>query len=206
MIKAVLFDWDLTLAKTFRFRMKLFRHLCKLGGIPVWKFTRKTRTLFGMTVNDLMEFAPSWASKRQAMALYKMQFKKHSRMIDFIGKSLVEQLHADGYKVAIVTNDLSQNILWYLKKHQLAVPVFDTNKSPKPSPKVLAAALKKLNVKPSEAAYVGDHPRDVQFGKNAGVKTIALKNWLHGKRRLSKEKPDAIVSSLGDVPRYLRGW
>jgi len=206
MIKAVIFDWDLTLAKTLRFRIKLFRHFCKLAGISFLLASRKVRTLFGMTVRDILEMAPTWASKRQALAIYKREFRNHARLMRFVGKNLLVALQKEGYRLGIVTNDLSGNVSWYLKKHGLTIPVMDTNGHSKPHPFALKKMLQKLHVKPSEAVYVGDHPRDIQFGKNAGVRTIALKTILHRKRKLRREKPDAVVSSLGHVPRYLRGW
>lgn len=43
----------------------------------------------------------------------------------------------------------------------------------KPSPEGLLLASKKLRIQPSQAIYVGDHLRDIDAGKRAGMKTIA---------------------------------
>ena len=206
MIKAVIFDWDLTLAKTLLFRTRLFHHFCKLAGISFFFQSRRVRTLFGMSIKDILKMTPAWASKRQALALYKTEFRNHARLMHFVGKKVILELQKQGYKVAVLTNDLAEHIQWYVRKQGLRIPVMSTGDHPKPSPIALKNMMRQLRVKPSETVYVGDHPKDIKFGKNAGVRTIALKTFLHTKRRLSREKPDAVVSSLGDVPRYVRGW
>ena len=204
MIKAVIFDWDLTLAKTLRFRAKLMRRFCRLARISFLPIALNTRHLFGLNVFDMLKFAPKWVSKRQALAIYKKLFQKHSSLMKFTGKKTLQGLN--GYKLGVVTNDLSENISWYLAKHGFAIPVMDTNKAPKPNPRVLKKMLRKLKVKPSQAVYVGDHPVDIRMGKAAGVKTIALKTWLHGKRRLAKEKPDATVASIAQIKEVIESW
>jgi len=42
----------------------------------------------------------------------------------------------------------------------------------KPDPEALFKACKKLNTKPTNSIYVGDHLRDIQAGQNAMMKTI----------------------------------
>lgn len=44
----------------------------------------------------------------------------------------------------------------------------------KPHPEALHLACKTVGCLPSEAIYVGDHLRDIQCGKNAGMRTIAV--------------------------------
>jgi len=66
----------------------------------------------------------------------------------------------------------------------------------KPAPDPVLAALGKLAAEPSEAAYVGDSPFDVQAAKAAGVFAVAV-GWggIHPDERLLEEEPDAFVRS-----------
>ena len=43
----------------------------------------------------------------------------------------------------------------------------------KPSPEGLNLILKKWNIKPSEAIFIGDMATDIQAGKAANVKTVS---------------------------------
>ena len=44
---------------------------------------------------------------------------------------------------------------------------------PKPDPESLFLACSELSVRPQECIFVGDHLRDIQAGRNAGMRTIA---------------------------------
>lgn len=43
----------------------------------------------------------------------------------------------------------------------------------KPDPEPLLLACKQLGLAPEQALYVGDHQRDVEAGRRAGMRTIA---------------------------------
>ena len=64
----------------------------------------------------------------------------------------------------------------------------------KPHPEPLLYALDRLGAEPSEAAYVGDSPFDVEAAKAAGCFAVAV-TWggIHGEERLAAKEPDAIV-------------
>ena len=49
----------------------------------------------------------------------------------------------------------------------------DQVSSAKPDPEALYLNCKHLNCQPQHAVFVGDHVRDIQAGRNAGMQTIA---------------------------------
>jgi HAD superfamily hydrolase (TIGR01549 family) len=90
-----------------------------------------------------------------------------------------------------------------LKKYMKAIISIDDCPISKPSPEPLYMVLKKLAVKPHEAAYVGDHPDDMRAGKAAGMRTIGIAATEFAFRRLEKVGPDAIVNNIGQIPNVL---
>jgi phosphatidylglycerol:prolipoprotein diacylglycerol transferase len=90
-----------------------------------------------------------------------------------------------------------------LKKYMKVIISIDDCPVSKPSPEPMFMALRKLGIKPNEAAYVGDHPDDTRAGKAAGMKTIAVAATEFAFRRLEKVKPDAIVKNIGQIPKVL---
>ena len=52
----------------------------------------------------------------------------------------------------------------------------DTCDEAKPSTKPMFYACDQINIAPQHCLYVGDAERDMQAGKNAGMKTV-LVNW-----------------------------
>jgi pyrophosphatase PpaX len=72
----------------------------------------------------------------------------------------------------------------------------------KPSPEPVILALKKLNVSANEAVVVGDMPTDIESGKKAGTKTIALLTGLFNESLL-EASPDLTINSILEVPEAL---
>ncbi|TKD72520.1 HAD family hydrolase [Pseudalkalibacillus hwajinpoensis] len=72
----------------------------------------------------------------------------------------------------------------------------------KPDPHIFRQALRRLNVQPDEAVYVGDHhENDIIGAKSAGLKTIWKKD-----DQVSKGEENASVHSLLDILLVLDEW
>jgi HAD superfamily hydrolase (TIGR01662 family) len=136
------------------------------------------------------------------MQKYKQDFIETEHFAKFTGKNLLKELRKRKIKTGIISNELKDCILYSLKKHKVKVDIIlssEKTKKAKPHPYLLLKAMKSLRVKPSEALYVGDHPKDIQMGKRAKVKTAALINILHGARRLKREKPTYLIRNINEV-------
>lgn len=205
-IKLVLFDWDMTLAHTLAFKLKILRLAKKKYKISLLKTILKVRKLLGLGTHDVFKkiFGKN-ADLKKLMNEYKNAFKQYSFKIHFIGKQTIKDLKKQGYKVGIITNELKENIDYYLKKNKIKVDILISTDHfhPKPDPKTIFFAMKKLRAKKSETVYIGDHPNDILLGKKAGIKTIAIATPFHRKRKLRKYKPDLIVRSVKKVNENL---
>ncbi len=76
---------------------------------------------------------------------------------------------------------------------------------PQPSPEILLKAAQKLGVPIQECAFVSDSIVDMQAGKAAGVKTIAVLSGLFNRKEIEKWKPDFIVKNISSIPDLLSG-
>jgi phosphoglycolate phosphatase len=77
---------------------------------------------------------------------------------------------------------------------------------PQPSPGILLKAARKLRVPIRECAVVTDSIIDIQAGKAAGIKTIAVLTGLFSRRELEKWKPDFILKNINCLPDLLNGF
>jgi HAD superfamily hydrolase (TIGR01509 family) len=75
--------------------------------------------------------------------------------------------------------------------------------SPKPSPDALIECSRKLGLKTSECAVVGDSIVDIEAGRRAGAKTVAVVSGIFSRDELKKEKPDLILTSVRELPDFL---
>jgi HAD superfamily hydrolase (TIGR01458 family) len=76
----------------------------------------------------------------------------------------------------------------------------------KPAPAYLAAALAELGVPAPRAAMVGDDiVNDVEGARAAGLTGVLVRTGKFQEADLPKGSPDVVLSSLADVPGWLRG-
>jgi pyrophosphatase PpaX len=76
----------------------------------------------------------------------------------------------------------------------------DDTERHKPAPDPVLLAVDRLGAQPSDAAYVGDAPFDVESAKAAGVYAIAV-GWggIHPHDRVVAAAPDAFVQSAKEL-------
>ena len=91
-----------------------------------------------------------------------------------------------------------------MKYFRAVVTALDVKK-PKPFPDAFLTAAERLGVKIQHCAIVGDSIVDIQAGKSAGAKTIAVLSGLFNREELEKQKPDLIIKDINSLPDWLRG-
>jgi phosphoglycolate phosphatase len=74
---------------------------------------------------------------------------------------------------------------------------------PKPSPQAYVKAANQLGVPIRNCAVVGDSTVDIQAGKSAGAKTIAVLSGLFSRDELERLEPDLILRDLSALPDFL---
>ncbi len=201
MIKAVIFDFDLTLVNSLWQKLRMLWRFSRENNVNFIKILFSLQKIFGTPARELAKQHSPYSAK-ETMQKYKQNFIETERFAKFTGKNLLKELKKRKIKTGIISNELKDCILYSLRKHRVKVNVvLSTEKTDKvkPHPYLLLKAMKTLKVKPSEVLYVGDHPKDIKMGRRAKVKTIALINILHGARRLKREKPTYLIRKIDEV-------
>jgi HAD superfamily hydrolase (TIGR01509 family) len=78
----------------------------------------------------------------------------------------------------------------------------DTHK-PKPSPEALIKTVQTLDINICDCIIVGDSTSDIQAGKAAGAKTVAVLTGLFTRQELAKQNPDLILKNATTLPNFL---
>jgi pyrophosphatase PpaX len=125
----------------------------------------------------------------------------HETLEAFAGMvDVLPRLRADGRRLGIVTAKRHRTVHlaldrfpWLEDQFDVVIAHEDTERH-KPDADPVLAALERLDATPSEAAYVGDSPFDIQAAKSAGTFAVAVA-WggIHSDERLLAEEPGAFV-------------
>ncbi|MET4027500.1 2-phosphoglycolate phosphatase [Marinobacter sp. MBR-99] len=75
----------------------------------------------------------------------------------------------------------------------------------KPHPEPLFLACREIGAEPRQAIYVGDHERDIEAGRNAGMQTIAVRyGYIEQPESVDLWQADIIVDTVSDLAKLLQ--
>lgn len=192
MVKAVLFDLDGTFADTAPDLALALNIMRRERGLPPVsaEATRPVtstgargmlRVGFGMTPEH-----PDYAAMRvEFLDLYARNLCVETCLFPGM-PALLEAIGKAGAQWGIVTNKaerFAKPLIAHLDPEGRCACVVggDTTPFMKPRPEPMYAAARLLDIEPRDAIYVGDDLRDIQAGRAAGMKTVAVRyGYLNG--------------------------
>ncbi|OZB15131.1 MAG: phosphoglycolate phosphatase [Marinobacter sp. 34-60-7] len=75
----------------------------------------------------------------------------------------------------------------------------------KPHPESLLLACQRIGVEPRRGIYVGDHERDIEAGRNAGMHTIAVRyGYIEEPASVDLWQADQIADTVSDLANLLQ--
>jgi len=75
----------------------------------------------------------------------------------------------------------------------------------KPHPESLILACNKVGARPDHGIYVGDHERDIQAGRNAGMQTVAVRyGYIEEPNTVDLWQADIVVDTVSDLAKLLQ--
>ena len=217
-MKAVLFDLDGTLIDTAADFIRIIQEMCRSENREVvdanlirTQVSEGARAMVKLVYPELDVEDPIFLAHRQRfLDIYGSDIAVDTDL--FVGMyPLLEDLEQRSIPWGIVTNKprwLSEALLEALNLTQrcavLVCPEDVQNTKPDPEPMYLAA--KQINIKPNECIYVGDHPRDIDAGRNAEMYTILAAYGylpLQHKDDLNAWQANCIVNDVKELHRVL---
>ncbi|WP_457559254.1 HAD family hydrolase [Candidatus Harpocratesius sp.] len=117
---------------------------------------------------------------------------------------LIKKLHAKSIKLAILSNSAKKYIDSTLEAYGL-LSYFNTIlgaaevKKVKPDPEGLLKIMKIEGVKPKNTLFIGDMVSDIDAGKNAQIRTIAVASGILAREKLEAAQPYALVSNIREL-------
>jgi beta-phosphoglucomutase len=214
MTKAVIFDWDGTLADTKRAVVQSFQRVLTEAGCKVNNEFIERRIGIG-TKKTIIEAFRECESRIDVLTLEKLAKEKIEIQTELsslvkLFDGVVELLDSlkKTTKIGLATMSGRKVIDKLLSDKKLeayfevVVSADDVN-NPKPDPEVFLAAANKLGVDPKQCVVVEDSVFGIRAAKAASMKVIAVATGVYNKYELETENPDLLVESLVDREKIL---
>ncbi|AXI04456.1 phosphoglycolate phosphatase [Aquirhabdus parva] len=204
-MKAVLFDLDGTLIDTAPDFIRIIKELCAEASVtpPADEVIRVqvsegSKAMVRALHPELSDDSPELIGYRnEFLRRYAENIAVHTTLFDGMDEVL-RALEAKGIPWGIVTNKprgLSALLLeaMHLSERCAVLVCPDDVRHTKPDPEPMYLAAKILGISPEDIVYVGDHPRDIDAGRAAGMQTI-----LAAYGYLPPERADDLASWQAD--------
>ncbi|MES2667374.1 MAG: HAD family hydrolase [Pseudomonadota bacterium] len=122
-------------------------------------------------------------------------------------KPLLAALKARGLKVGLATNDFEAAARAHLAAHDITayfdfIAGYDSGHGAKPGPGMCLGFARAVGVDAARIAMVGDSTHDLEAGRAAGMRTIAVLTGIAGAEEL-RALSDVVLPDIGDIPGWL---
>ena len=209
-IKAVLIDFDGTLANTNKIVLQSFQHTYRTfqgreedPAVIYHTFGEPLRTTLDRVFGKEYE--------EEAVTVYRaFQMERFEDLIEpFPGMDrLVHQLKEKGYQTAIVTSRVQESALKGIRKFGLegAIDVItsvDELDKHKPDPECIFRTLEKLGRTPEEVVMLGDTRFDILCAHNAGCPSILVDWAVMPEEERQQLDPDLLAKTPDEILEWI---
>jgi phosphoglycolate phosphatase len=205
-IRAVVFDFDGTLADSYQAITASVNHVRAGHGLPPLE-EQEVRKHVGRGMPYLLAHTVPGVDQERDQAIYR----DHHPSVMLTGTRLLpgaqealSAIHASGRRVGVCSNKpraFTKELLEYLEIGPFVDAAFGPEDvaRPKPAPDMLRAALAWLRVPADQALYIGDMVVDIETACAAGVTVWVVPTGSNDRSALETAGPDRILRDLFEL-------
>ncbi|MBN8633049.1 MAG: HAD family hydrolase [Rhodobacterales bacterium] len=124
-------------------------------------------------------------------------------------RPLLSDLRARGLRLGVATNDTEAPARRHLANHGITdcfdfISGYDSGHGAKPGPGMCLAFARQLGLDPGRVAMVGDSRHDLEAGRAAGMRTVAVLTGIARREELAPHA-DVVLADIGAIPAWLNG-
>lgn len=202
MTRLLIFDLDGTLLDTSQDITNAINHAIKPLGLKPLS-VKKTTSMVGYGITKLIENLVSAQFQKKTLNRFLEYYSKHlldnTKPYPQVKETLSELVN---YKKAVISNKRESYSREVLDGNGLLeffdiILGSDSVAERKPSPAPIFEVLKRADVSKEEAVIIGDSNFDIDAGKAAGIKTIAVTYGYRSKENL--KEADFMIDTFGEL-------
>lgn len=192
----ILFDFDGTIADTFRETVKIFNRFADKYGYNKIK-DEEIEQARAMNIWQLLKFVK--IPKRKLPFLLKKGrtelYKNLDKITVFEGiREILEFAQNRSIPCAVITSNSKKNVERFIQLNNLPNIHFVRSSSRiLGKPREFKRVIKKRKISKESMVYIGDETRDIEAAQASGIKMISVTWGYNSKESLAEQKPDYLV-------------
>jgi phosphoglycolate phosphatase len=196
-----IFDFDGTICDTFDVTLSIMNgYFKRLGKNPVTATGLRTKGIEAL----IKEYKLNSLQLLLWVHIGRRELTKHiNDLKTFPHLKEVLNMLSQTNTLGIVSTNSGKNIKKFLKNNDLE----NTFKFVKTSPvlmnkfKVIQKVKQDIKTQTSDIYYIGDEIRDIKAARTAGVKSVSVTWGFEGKKLLSENHPDYLITTPNELLR-----
>jgi phosphoglycolate phosphatase len=212
--RAILFDFDFTLAESSAGAIECVNHALVQLGLPAAE-KEAIRRCVAYPLPEVLARLTGIEDQNFAAHFSQAFIRRADEVMAplttlFPGVSeTLEELRAQGFKLGIVSTKYRYRIQTILAHHSAenlvdAIVGGEDVREHKPAPEPLLRMLARLQLSPHEAVYCGDHPVDAQAAAAAEVPFVTVLSGPSLPAEFENLPRVAVLNSVCALPTWLR--
>lgn len=202
---AIIFDFDGTIADSFEVIVDIFERI-----------TKRPEKLTAVAIDELRGYPLEIVANRLKISWWKMPFLlfRGRRMMSrrmaeiplFPGiAKVIEELHAEGHELFLVSSNSNRNVRKFLKAHHLYKYFVEIrgNAGLIGKPRILRKLVRSNSLEMKDCIYVGDETRDILATRVIGMRIIAVSWGFANTDFLKSMQPTALANRPQEIVHIL---
>ena len=213
MIRLVIFDLDGTLVNAYRAVASSINHTLRKMGLLPRSYTQIRRSV-GFGDKHLLKGFVGEKRAEQAIRIYRAHHGKalsEKGGVTFLpgAKALLPYLRRQGIVLAIATNRPARFTAIILKTLGMkgffdSVLCADKAPRPKPYPDMLHIIKERYRFPTKEVLFVGDMDIDINTGRRARVRTVAVATGSCTHQELKTLQPYRVIAKIAELKNIIK--
>jgi phosphoglycolate phosphatase len=201
----IIFDFDGTIADSFDVIVGIFERI-----------TKRNEKLTDEAIDELRGYPLEQVATKLAIPMWKLPFllfrgrrmmSRHMHEIPvFAGMpKVIEELHAQGHELFLVSSNSHRNVKKFLKAHHMYKYFVEIkgNAGLIGKARILKRLMKANSLDIKDAIYIGDETRDIVATRLIGMRIIAVTWGFANSGFLESMKPTAMAHKPQDIIQIL---
>ncbi len=212
MLKAILFDFDGTLADTAPGIVRNMAQTFEEMGLPV-PAEQDMKDTIGIPLVKALQMLGNLSDEDTQVAMDTYLRLYPTVEVSYVSifpqvKETLQVLANQGIRMAIATSRGAESLELIMRNHGIegffeTTITNDDHLTPKPAPDMVLHLLERMEVTADETIVVGDTTYDIRMGNGAGCKTVAVTYGNHPKEKLASAEPSYTIDEFGELMRIV---
>lgn len=199
MINNVIFDWSGVVSDDFAIVYEACMHTFDRFNAPRISIEKARREFEIPYMNFWHRYFPDLTKEEQDSIYVNALNQLESAQIYHGMKQVLGSFYTRKIKMAVLSTHPHLKLEQEARSYGINKLFLELKGSVANKTEDIHSMMERHNFLPYDTAFVGDMNHDVETGKSAGIRTIAVTWGYYDKQRLAKANPDMIIDSPSDL-------